>query len=72
MPYQPNSPRWEFTTGDRTTLKTIAAQANAMMRGLSPASLTAPVKRGDFDAWKNSILGLTPTFNSTGPFLDTR
>ena len=72
MPYQPNSPRWEFTPTDRTTLNTIAQQANQMSRGVSPSTSTKPVLRSDFDAWKNLVLGLTPTFNSTGPFPDTR
>jgi hypothetical protein len=72
MPYQPNSPRWEFITADRTSLNTIASQANAMMRGVSPSTGHAPVLRSDFDGWKNAILALAPTFNSTGPFPDTR
>ena len=72
MPYQSNSQRWEFSAGDRTTLRTIAVQAISMMNGISPSAGTAPVKRSDFDAWKNLALGLTPTFNYVGPWPDTR
>jgi hypothetical protein len=72
VPYQPNSPRFEFSGTDRTTLQTISLQALAMMNGVSPSAGTKPVKRSDFDAWKNLALGLTPTFNNTGPWPDTR
>jgi len=67
MPYQSNSPRWEFTSGDRTTLRTIAVQALAMMNGNSPSAGTKPVLRSDYDAWKNLAIGLTPTFNYSPP-----
>jgi len=72
MPYPYNSPRWEFSAGDRTTLRTIAVQALAMMNGNSPSAGTKPVLRSDYDAWKNLAIGLTPTFNSVGPWPDTR
>lgn len=83
MPYQPNSPRWEFTATDRTTMQT---QANAALTGLMSLNIEpivdqnyikqivgrSTVQRGSFDAMCTALLAMTPTFNYVGPFPDTR
>lgn len=72
MPYPGNGPRMEFSSGDRAQLRTLSEQATVMMNDRSPATLTIPVKRGDYDNWKVIFFAIAPTYNITGPWPDVR
>lgn len=83
MPYPFNSPRWEFTAADRTTMHTIATSCAAGLQNLVRNQLlntnyvyqiTGPNKtpRSTFDQIATSILALAPTYNAgnTPPIVD--
>jgi len=85
VPYPYNSPRWEFSAGDRATM---LAQANACVSALDTVmgnvTLTNSyntqiidvqrVARSNFDTVATALLGLTPTYNpgTTLPLPDVR
>ena len=65
MPYPPNSPRFEFSSSDRTSLRTLAGN---LLIGLSQSHQGIPLPRSQFDAFSNTVNALTPTYNNTPPY----
>lgn len=65
MPYYPNSPRFEFSHADRTSLQT---QAVALLAGLALQRAGTPIPRSTFDSYSTAVNSLTPTYNQTPPY----